>query len=77
VGTVPVIIQRISGVGDGIHSVHIIYKAVAVIIPSVRGDLSRIAPRIRGEIGVIVVDTGIDNGDYHRVRPGRGVPRLG
>ena len=64
-----------------------LFRSVNVMTPSpltsvrlpehVRGDLGLVEPDVVVEVGMVVVEAGIDVGDDHAVRAGRDVPGRG
>ena len=56
---------------------HVVHVAVAVVVDVVVGDLPLVDPDVGGEIGVQVVDTGVDDADHDLGRAGVEIPGLG
>jgi hypothetical protein len=65
VGTVAVIIERVSAVGNGVNAVDVVDVAISVIIDSVAGDFIGVSPHIRCDVRVVVIDTCIDDESDH------------
>ena len=61
VSAVAVAVHRISVVGESVVAVHVVDHAVAVIVDTVAGDFAFVDPHIVFEVGVIVVDAGVDD----------------
>ena len=61
---------------DEVPAADVVDVAVAVVVEPVAGDLIRIAPGVRGEIGVRERDAGVDHRHGH-ARAGGDVPGLG
>ena len=76
VGAVAVVVVGIPGVGDCVDPEIVIHVTVAIIVSSVGANLPRIGPHITRQIGVVIVDTGIDDEDYRLIvsSPGRVIP---
>ena len=64
VGSVGVNVHRIAIVIGEVIAVDIVDVAVAVVIDVVAGDFARVGPDVGDQIGVRVVDAGIDNADH-------------
>ncbi len=62
-GTVTVSIHRIPIPIGKIIPVHIVDIAIIVVIHAVRGNFTGIGPHISGQIGMGIIDPGIDHGD--------------
>ena len=63
---------------DEVPAVHVVDVAVAVVVDAVARDLARVRPDVGGEVGVVVLDPGVDDGDDDVGAAGRRVPgRLG
>ena len=60
-----------------ILAVYVVDEAVAVVVDVVAGDLAGIVPHVGGEVGVVVVDAGVDHADDDRSVSSRLIPRLG
>ena len=67
VSPVPVVIIRVSGFRYGIDSIHVINVAIPVIIDPVSSNFVRIRPHVSEQVGVVVVDSGVDNKDQRLV----------
>ena len=63
----------LSAIGD-IDAMAVVYIAVAVVIDSVIGAFTRVIVDIGGKVGVIIIEAGIENGDYNIVAAGGNVP---
>ena len=61
VGSVPVVIQGISCSRYRVDPVVIVHETVAVVIESVSWSFPRIAPHVCVEIGVVVINSGVDH----------------
>ena len=72
-GAVRVHVHRIAVIVGEVVSVDIVDVSVAVVINVVAGDLSRVGPDVRDQIGVRVVDTGVDY-THHDAATGLDVP---
>lgn len=59
--SVSVVIVGISRLCDGVDSVDVIDVAISVVVNSVPSDLLGVCPHVSEQVGVIVVDSGIDN----------------
>jgi hypothetical protein len=77
VRAVAVVVHRVAVAVGEVVAVHIIDVAVAVVVNTIAGDLARVRPDVRGEVGVRVVDTRVDHRDDHVGGLGDGVPGLG
>lgn len=55
------VVLRIAGVGHKVIAVHIVDVSVAIIVDIIGRDLTRVCPRVRGEVGMIVSDACVDN----------------
>ncbi len=64
-GTVAVIIERISTVRNGVDPVNVVDITVSVIIDSITSNLVWIPPHIRREIGMPVIEAGINDQNNH------------
>jgi hypothetical protein len=60
-GSMPVVIVGISRLGDGVDAVHVIDVAISVVINSISSDLLGVCPHVSEQIGMIVVNSGINN----------------
>src|SRR5688572_1446850 len=63
VRTVTVVVHGIAIVEHGVDAKNVVDEAVGVVIGIVAGDFARVAPHLRGEINVVVVDAGINDGN--------------
>ncbi len=77
VRTVVVVVHGVAVVVVGIHTVDVVDVAVGVVVDAVAGDLAGIRPGIGREVGVRVVDTGVDHGDHDIGRTVEHAPALG
>src|SRR5262249_24139846 len=77
VRAVAVVVERFVVVRDEVPAVDVVDEAVAVVVDAVAGDLARVGPDVGGEVGVVVVDAGVDDRDDDAAARGDGVPRLG
>ena len=75
VGAVRVVIEHIGGVGGEVPAIDVVDEAVCIVVDAVARRLAWVAPDVRGEVRMVVVDTGVDHGDDHRSRSGGDVPR--
>jgi hypothetical protein len=57
-------------------AVHVVHVAVAVVVEAVARDLAGVGPDVGREVGMGVVDAGVDDRDDHRRIAGREVPGL-
>ncbi len=71
-----VIVGRVGVTVGEVPALDVVDEAVAVVVDAVSGDLARIRPDVGREIGVRVVDPGVDDRDQHAGTaghvPGRG-----
>ena len=67
---------RIRHVVDEVPAVHVVHKAVVVVVNPVSGDFVRVRPDLAGQVGMINVHTRIHDPDYHRARALLQVPGL-
>src|SRR5262245_65547448 len=74
---VAVLILRVVIVGEKVPAVHVVDKAVAVVVDAVAGDLAGIRVDVGGQIRVSEVNAAVQNADYYRAAAGGDVPRLG
>src|SRR6266480_82246 len=74
VRAVEVIVHRVPCVGDRIDPVAVVHVAVAVVVEPVIVALGRIHPHVGGEIDVVVIHTGVDDGDHYIGAAGGDVP---
>jgi len=72
---VAVVIEGIACVRDGVVPVHVINDPVTVVINAVSGDLARVTPQIRDEVGVGVIYAGVDDEGEELLAAGGLVPR--
>jgi hypothetical protein len=56
--------------------VHVVHVTVAVVVEAVARDLTGIRPDVRREVGVVVVDPAVDDGDDDRGIADRDLPGL-
>ena len=75
VRAVRVVVEHVGGVVGEVPTVDIVDIAVAVVVDAVTRRLAGVAPDVRREIGVVVVDAGVDHGDDHGPRSGGDIPR--
>ena len=73
---VPVAVLRGRVLLDEVPADDVVDVAVAVVVEPVAGDLARVPPGVRGEVGVREGDAGVDDRDRH-ARAGGDVPGLG
>jgi hypothetical protein len=71
------VVRRRTGAVDRVDAVHIVDVAVAVVVAAVAGDLERVAPEVRDEIGVVEPDPGVDHRDDDLRRVGAHFPAGG
>ena len=76
-GAVAVVVHGIVVPVVEIVAVEVVDIAVAVVIHAVAGDLAGIDPHVGGEVGVGVIDTGVDDHDQHAGIAGVVIPGLG
>ena len=62
VRAVAVVVHRVAVVVDEVVAVDVVDVAVAVVVDAVAGDLARVGPDVGGQVGVGVVDAGVDHG---------------
>ncbi len=73
-GSVPLIVAHVSGVGQNINAVDVIDVTVVVVVLVVPRRLAWVRPDIGREVGVGEINTGVDR-RHHNVRaPGGLVP---
>ena len=77
VGAVPVVVHGVAGVGYGIDAEHVVDKAVFVVVDSVVGNFAGVGPHVGGEIGMVVVDAGVDYTDDNGGGAGAEAPGFG
>ena len=73
---VTVVVHRVGIVVGEIPARHVVDEAVSVVVDAVTRHLTRIAPGVRGQVWMVVVHAGIDDGDNDAARPGGRVPCL-
>ena len=76
VRAVVVVVHRVAVVVCEVVPVHVVHEAVVVIVHAVAGNLARIGPDVGGQIGMGVVDAGVDHGYDGRTAARRDIPRL-
>ena len=81
VGAVAVVVHNFAGVVDGVGAVEVIDIAVGVFVLTVGlafakafGALLGVDPHVGGQVFMVVVDAGVDNGDDHIFGTGGDVP---
>ena len=63
VRAVAVVVHRVGVVVDEVVAVDVVDVAVAVVVEPSAGDLGRVRPDVGGEVGMRVVDAGVDHAD--------------
>src|SRR5207249_4602230 len=77
---VQVVAGRVGGreiVVVAVVAVHVVHEAVVVVVDAVAGDLAGVGPDVVAQVGVVVIDAGVDDGDDGGVIAGGLVPGLG
>ena len=74
-GAVRVVVEHVGGVGGEVPAEDVVDKTVAIVVDAVACRLAGIAPDVRGQIRMVVIDAGVDHGDDHRPRAGGDIPR--
>ena len=64
-GAVAVVVVTVAGAGDDVDAVVVVDVAVAVVVDAVVGGLGLVDPDVAGQILVIVIHAGVDDGDDH------------
>ena len=77
VRAVVVVVHRVAVVVHKVIPVHVVHEAVVVVIDAVACNLTRIGPDVGGQIGMGVVDAGVDHAHDHRTAARRDIPCLG
>ena len=73
---VVVVVHRVAVVVRKVVSVNVVHEAVAVVIDAVAGNLARIGPDVGGQVGMAVVDAGVDHAHNDRAAARRDIPSL-
>ena len=75
-GAVPIIVVGISGVVDCVDPEIVIHVSVPIIVSPVGANLPRIGPHVTRQVGVVIVDTCINDEDYRLIvsSPGCVIP---
>ena len=76
VRAVVVVVHGVVVVVREVPAVDVVDEAVGVIVDAVAGDLARVRPGVGRQVGVRVVDAGVDDRDDHAGGTGEDVPRL-
>ena len=75
---VPLVVCRVVVAVDEVPAAPVVDVAVSVVVDVIRAAavavLSGVDPRVRGEIGMRLVDAGVDHGDHHAGISGRDRP---
>ena len=74
VRAVAVVVHRVAVVVDEVVAVDVVDEAVAVVVDAVAGDLAGVGPDVGGQVGVGVIDAGVDDGDDDAAAAGGDVP---
>ena len=74
VRAVPLVVEGVAVAVREIPAVHVVDEAVAIIVDAVARHLARVAPHVRGEVGMAVIDARVDHRDDDRAGPGRDIP---
>ena len=74
-GPVAVVVHRVAVVVREVPAVHVVDETVAVVVDTVARDLAGIGPHIGGQVGMDVVDPGVDHRHPHVLAAGGDVPR--
>src|SRR5262249_24208377 len=77
VGAVAVVVHGVAVVVHEVVAVDVIDVAVVVVVDAVAGDFAGVGPDVGGQVGVVVVDAALDDGDGDAAGAGGRVPGLG
>ena len=61
--TVPVVVHGNRVAVGKVPSVHVVDIAIAIVVEVITGNFTRIFPCVGGEIGVIKINAGVDDGN--------------
>ena len=71
---VAVVVHRIGVPIGKVPAEDVVDEAVAVVVDTIAGDLTRVSPGVGGQVAMGVVDAGVDHGDHHAAGASRGQP---
>ena len=71
---VAVVIHWVGVVIDEVVPMHIVYLSVAIVVDTVSSHFAGIAPSVGGQVGMVVVEPCVNDGDHYATRSGCCVP---
>jgi hypothetical protein len=65
VRAMPVVVHRVASIENGVNAKDVIDDSVVIVVEIVSSNFVGIAPHLGGQILVIIINAGVDDGDDH------------